>query len=1055
MSASKSLNKIQENLYSRQIGTYGEEAMKKIINLKILILGLKGIGIEVAKNLILTGPEKVIIYDPSIVQIKDLGLNYYLKENNINKNRIDYSSINSLSKLNPNTNVEILDVNEHNNFYEVLDKTKLDIIIETEIITQKDIISLNEYCRKKNIKFIYGVNMGLSGFIFSDFGNEHTIYDYDGENPKKYIIKDITNEDKGKIILVEERDNNFTLDEGDYILFQNIKGMKELNNNKPRKILNIENNVIYIDENTKNYHKFEGNGDIIEYKFPIKMNYKTYKESIELPFNKTNEGQMFTEQQESKLHENKLYLSIILTLGEYLDKYKTLEMILQNEETIKEILNKIELKFNKMIEHEKEIGINNDGYEDNEIQKFEEKKVYNIIFYSQYNLAPLCSLIGGYVSQEIIKSIGKYNPINQWMFFDFYDNSYMYGIIKNKNNINNRYHDQICIFGDEIQKKLENLNIFLCGAGAVGCELLKNLSLMGVSTGNEGCISVTDYDHIEISNLNRQFLFNKENINQPKSKVACETIKKMNKNIKCKDYQFKICEETESIFNKDFWERQNLVVSGVDDDKARLYLNKQCFKYNKILLNIGTSGVRAKTDIIIPKKTYPLEIILEEKESNTSPCTIKKFPFKIEHCIQWSKDIFYSLFQENIKIYNSFILDEEEFIKYLSKEPNDVINDKFKIIDVISEILTTKDNNEQNYKIIDFCLYYFYLYFVQSIEQLLRFHPPDYEENGILFWSGEKKKPTSFKSLDINDKMIIQFVSSFNYIFCQCLDIQYNEDIFKEKKCSNLLNELFIKYKNQKEEIIESEEIFKRFKAIKFSLNKCPNSKRKLKEIEFEKDGINNNHIEFLQACSNLRARNYNIQEENKNKILMIAGKIIASVPTSTSSIVGYVCMQIINLLYTQDTENVVKNAFMNLGLNVFDLMPQQQIEQNDEEEKKEIEDNISKYPKIEIQGSKTCSEFLKYIKDNYNYEIYHFEINDKILYDKRVTKDKRIIKREMERSQKKIEDLYFEQIKKDKEDIDFNKNNLQIKVNCRIRDENNEIIENIYDLPLINYIFN
>ena len=303
--------------------------------------------------------------------------------------------------------------------------------------------------------------------------------------------------------------------------------------------------------------------------------------------------------------------------------------------------------------------------------------------------------------------------------------------------------------------------------------------------------------------------------------------------------------------------------------------------------------------------------------------------------------------------------------------------------------------------------------------------------------------------------MIMQFISSFNYIFCQCLDIQYNEDIFKEKKCSNLLNELFIKYKNQKEEIIESEEIFKRLNQIKSSLNKLQNSKRKLKEIEFEKDGINNNHIEFLQACSNLRARNYNIQEENKNKILMIAGKIIASVPTSTSSIVGYVCMQIINLLYTQDTENVVKNAFMNLGLNVFDLIPQQQIEQNEEEEKKEIEDNISKYPKIEIQGSKTCSEFLKYIKDNYNYEIYHFEINDKILYDKRVTKDKRIIKREMERSQKKIEDLYFEQIKKAKEDIDFNKNNLQIKVNCRIRDENNEIIENIYDLPLINYIFN
>ena len=303
MIGNKHLDKIQENLYSRQIGTYGEEAMKKIINLKILILGLKGLGIEVAKNIILTGPEKVIIYDPSIVQLKDLGLNYYLKENNVNKNRIDFSCIDSLSKLNPNTNVEVLKIRQENNFYEILKKIKLDVIIETELISQKEIITLNEYCRENQIKFIYGANMGLSGFIFSDFGNNHNIYDIDGEEPKRFLIKDITNEKNGKVTIVEESDNNLSLDEGDYILFKNVKGMIELNDNKPRKIISIENNEIYIDENTTNYHKFEGNGDIFEYKLLTKMNYLSFKDSINLPFNKENEDQNFTEQQETKLHE--------------------------------------------------------------------------------------------------------------------------------------------------------------------------------------------------------------------------------------------------------------------------------------------------------------------------------------------------------------------------------------------------------------------------------------------------------------------------------------------------------------------------------------------------------------------------------------------------------------------------------------------------------------------------------------------------------------------------------------------------------------------------------
>ncbi len=45
------------------------------------------------------------------------------------------------------------------------------------------------------------------------------------------------------------------------------------------------------------------------------------------------------------------------------------------------------------------------------------------------------------------------------------------------------------------------------GAGAIGCELLKNFAMMGVGCSTEGAVYVTDMDIIEKSNLNRQFLF--------------------------------------------------------------------------------------------------------------------------------------------------------------------------------------------------------------------------------------------------------------------------------------------------------------------------------------------------------------------------------------------------------------------------------------------------------------------------------------------------------------------------------------------------------------------
>jgi len=74
---------IDTNLYSRQIGTFGLETMGKLIKLKVLIVGMRGLGVECAKNLILAGPASVVLYDPNLVSINDLGANFYLKESHV------------------------------------------------------------------------------------------------------------------------------------------------------------------------------------------------------------------------------------------------------------------------------------------------------------------------------------------------------------------------------------------------------------------------------------------------------------------------------------------------------------------------------------------------------------------------------------------------------------------------------------------------------------------------------------------------------------------------------------------------------------------------------------------------------------------------------------------------------------------------------------------------------------------------------------------------------------------------------------------------------------
>ena len=70
-----------------------------------------------------------------------------------------------------------------------------------------------------------------------------------------------------------------------------------------------------------------------------------------------------------------------------------------------------------------------------------------------------------------------------------------------------RYDGQVAVFGKQLQEKVENLKVFLVGAGALGCEFLKNFAMMGISTGTQGLLTITDDDVIEKSNLSRQFLF--------------------------------------------------------------------------------------------------------------------------------------------------------------------------------------------------------------------------------------------------------------------------------------------------------------------------------------------------------------------------------------------------------------------------------------------------------------------------------------------------------------------------------------------------------------------
>jgi len=109
------------------------------------------------------------------------------------------------------------------------------------------------------------------------------------------------------------------------------------------------------------------------------------------------------------------------------------------------------------------------------------------------------------VSQEVVKCITqKFIPINQECYFDVYELYDTKGE-QNGNDLpsNNRSEELAKTIGKDLVEKISNAKVFMIGAGAIGCELLKNFAMVGVGTGPNGKIIVTDPDVIEVSNLNR------------------------------------------------------------------------------------------------------------------------------------------------------------------------------------------------------------------------------------------------------------------------------------------------------------------------------------------------------------------------------------------------------------------------------------------------------------------------------------------------------------------------------------------------------------------------
>jgi len=163
-----------------------------------------------------------------------------------------------------------------------------------------------------------------------------------------------------------------------------------------------------------------------------------------------------------------------------------------------------------------------------------------------------------------------------------------------------RYQRQIPILGEEGQRKLENSKIAVIGSGGLGCNVITHLASAGVKE-----FVIADGGSVEVSDLNRQFIYTDEDVKGKKTERATEWVKRINPRA-----IIKAIDRSVDADNIDMIGECDIIMDCLDNRSSRMILNRYAFDNGIKVVHGGVESMFGQVTVVVPRETPCLECIL-------------------------------------------------------------------------------------------------------------------------------------------------------------------------------------------------------------------------------------------------------------------------------------------------------------------------------------------------------------------------------------------------------------------------------------------------------------